>query len=79
MEGCRGCESDVSSAGWTHAMTNLLLFLILVVQSVSIFLQLKQVELNDLSKEDEAVKQSLGEIKAAKKRIPSDKKPTKGE
>ncbi len=53
-------------------MTNLLLFLILVVQSVSIFLQLKQAELNDLSKEDEAVKRSLDEVEAAKERIPSD-------
>jgi hypothetical protein len=35
--------------------------------------------MNDLSKEDESVKRSLGEIKAAKTRIPSDNKPTKGE
>jgi len=53
-------------------MTNLLLFLILVVQSVSIFLQCKQAALNDLSKEDKLVKQSLAEVKSAKKRIPSD-------
>ncbi len=60
-------------------MTDFLLFLILIVVSVSLFLQHKAAKMNDLSKEDEAVKRSLGEIKAAKKRIPSDKQQTKGE
>jgi hypothetical protein len=46
---------------------------------VSLFIQHKHCKLNDLSREDEAVKRSLDEIKAAKKRIPSDEQQTKGE
>ncbi len=61
-------------------MTNLLLFLILVLQIVSLFILHKQAKLSDLSKEDEAVKLATAEVKSAtdavksaKKRIPSDK------
>ena len=63
-------------------MTNLLLFLILVVQGVSLFLQSRKSD--DFTKEDEAVKlategleKSKESVEEAIQQIPSDKQPTK--
>ncbi len=53
-------------------MTDLLLFLILIVLIAQLFDSHKR---GDFSKEDEAVKESLAEVKSAKTRVPRQNKP----
>ncbi len=79
MERCGDCEHRaVSAADWTNEVTNLLLFLILIVLIAQLFDSHRRGA--DFSKEDETVKLATEEVKTAKKnvdkakqRIPSDK------
>ncbi len=77
MAECRDCEHRaVSAADWTNQVTNLLLFLILIVLLAQLFDSHKRA---DFSKENEVIKEATKKASDELQKIsPQNKSSTKG-